>query len=191
MTRRFWVLTLAMLAACAATGGRADGGSAMLAGRPVETLILPDVPVTDATGVTMGFTERYGRAGPLLIGFTYTTCGSICPIGHAILAEVDRALGAPGAPPLRIVTISIDPAKDTPERLAAAALEFEASPRWDWVVASGQDAPALLDAFGVPPGPPEFHDPLFLLGDLRDGRFRRIVGLPDPTELLALAGAGS
>lgn len=188
MRRGAGALALAVLVV--AGGDPVDAGSAMSAGRPVETLVLPDVPVTDATGLTRGFTTRYLGAGPLLIGFTYTTCGSICPIGHAILAEVDRALAGPAAPPLRIVTVSIDPGNDTPERLAAAAREFEASARWDWVVADQGGASALLDAFGVPPGPPEFHDPLFLLGDLADGRFRRIVGLPDPDEILDLAATG-
>lgn len=67
----------------------------MPVGRLVEMLVLPDVPVTDATGTSRGFTTRYRGIGTLRIGFTYTTCASICPIGHAILAEVARASAGP------------------------------------------------------------------------------------------------
>lgn len=159
------------------------------AGAPVEQLVLPDIPVTDKEGATAGFVSRLAQAGPVLIGFSYTGCVSLCPITHAILADVDQGMRGSKAPPLTIVTLSIDPANDTPERLAATARELDASPRWQWLVASPADTPALLSALGVASGPIESHDPVFLLGDMASGEFRRIVGLPDPRELLRLAGA--
>lgn len=173
------------------SGHAAGAAQPMVAGRPVESLLLPDTPMTDAKGTIQGLTDRYGAAGPLLIAFSYTGCVSLCPVTHAILSAVDEALGRPGAPRLHIVTISIDPVNDTPDRLAAAAREIGASDRWDWLVATPESTPLLLGAFGIPSGPPEAHDPVFLLGDMETGDFRRIVGLPDPGDLLALAAAGS
>ena len=158
----------------------------MAAGAPVERLVLPDIPVTDASGRQQGIVSRFAGEGALLIAFSYTDCLTLCPITHAILRGVDEGLSGPDAPPLTILTISLDPVRDTPARLADAAQQLGASQRWVWLAASPADTPALLSAMGAPPGPPEAHDPLFLMGDMASGDFRRIAGLPDPDEILSL-----
>lgn len=160
-------------------------------GAAMEHLAIPDIPVRDRSGRSEGFATRLSRAGPVLIAFSYTSCLSLCPVSHAILGLVDDALAEPGAPALRIITLSLDPARDTPEALDAAARALRASPRWDWLVASPAATPALLASLGVPPGPPEAHEPVFLIGDIASGTFRRLGGLPDPALLIALAREAS
>ncbi len=178
---------LAALLALAATPAAAQ---MMEVAAAEERLIVPDIPVTDRNGTIDGFVSRLAGEGTLLVSFSYTGCVSLCPVTHAILGLVDDALAKPGAPPLTIVTVSIDPANDTPAALDAAAERLRASRNWRWLVASPSDTPALLASFGVPLGPPEAHDPLFLVGDLASGRFRRISGFPDPDLLLDFARAG-
>lgn len=158
-------------------------------GAPVERMLIPDIPVVDKDGQWSGIVSRFADKGPLLIAFSYTGCVTLCPITHAILADVDDRLDNPGAPPLTVLTISLDPVNDTPARLSEVADTLGTSTRWHWLAAAPTDTPALLSAMGVPSGPPEAHDPLFLLGDFADGKFRRIAGLPDPAELLSLAAA--
>ena len=63
----------------------------------------------------------------------------------------------------------------------------QASPGWDWVVATPQATPLLLSAFGLEPGPPEKHGALYVLGDLRRGMFWRLPGDALPHELIAMA----
>lgn len=149
-----------------------------------ERLLLPDIPVTDTHGRSAGFVSRYRDAGPVLISFIYTECEDNCTMVKAVMKLVDDDLQAAGAPPLRLIALSVDPWRDTPRSLAAAAAGIEASGNWDWLVASRADTPVLLSAFGLKPGPVEAHEAVYLLGDLRTGTFWRIPGVPDPAALI-------
>ena len=159
----------------------------MQAARTQERLVLPDIAVTDTHGRSRGFVSRYADAGPVLISFLYTNCTENCGMTISVMGLVDQDLQARDAPALRLVAISVDPRRDTPEVLAEVAASAWASEKWDWVVASPADTPALLAAFGLDPGPLEAHPSVYLLGDLGTGMFTRIPGVPDPAELIALA----
>lgn len=187
MTRPLAIACALALLGILAPPAAADPAVPMQGARSQERLLLPDIPVTDSHGRTRGFVSRYGGAGPVLISFLYTNCTENCGMTISVLGLVDQDLQARDAPPLRLVAISVDPRRDTPEVLAEVARSAWASEKWDWVVASPGDTPALLAAFGLDPGPIEAHDSVYLLGDLQSGLFTRISGVPDPAELIALA----
>lgn len=186
-------LLLPVLAAGAAlahgTHDHAGGPVPMAASRSTERIVLPDIAVTDQAGRRAGFVSRYGPAGPLIVSFLYTDCVEACAMTQAVLGVVDQDLGRAGAPAARIVTITVDPARDTPRVLAERARELEASPRWDWLAAGIADTPVLLAAFGLTPGPIEAHESVYLVGDLQSGDFTRVEGVPEPEALIALARA--
>lgn len=149
-----------------------------------EMLRLPDIAVTDSKNQTRGFVSRYDHAGPVLISFIYTECDDICGMVRGVMQLVDQGLQEPDAPALKLIAVSVDPRRDTPQVLAEQARQMNASENWDWIVASPSDTPALLSAFGLPNGPIETHESVYLLGDLRTGKFLRISGVPDPEILL-------
>lgn len=185
MTR--WPLLALLIAATPAWPHADHGARPMEVSRREALLRLPDIAVTDTTGRRQGFVSRYAEAGPVLISFLYTACEANCTLVRAVMGMVDDALAAPGAPPLRLIVISVDPTRDRPADLARAAADEGASDRWDWLVASTAETPSLLSAFGLRPGPVEAHEAVYLLGDLRSGRFERIEGVPDPAVLVGLA----
>lgn len=187
LPRRLALLLLCALPSALAGHDGHDHGTAMQGARTEENLLLPDIPVTDSRGRTRGFVSRYGDAGPLLVSFIYTNCTEYCGLTISVMSILDLELQAADAPALRLVAISVDPANDTPEVLAEVAGMVQASARWDWVVASAHDTPALLSAFGLPAGPIQQHPVMYLLGDLRTGRFLRLPADAQPDEMLALA----
>lgn len=60
------------------------------------------------------------RGAPLLVGFFFTRCPSICPRVMAQMNEVRKATQE-GSPELQLVAISVDPEFDTPSVLKAYA----------------------------------------------------------------------
>lgn len=66
--------------------------------------------------------EPFSRAqltdGWTLWFFGFTNCPDICPMTLVTLDLVDKALADAGAARPRVVMMSVDPARDTPERLA-------------------------------------------------------------------------
>ncbi len=72
--------------------------------------------------------------------FIYTHCTDTCPLQSARMARLQADLG--GAPDLRLVSITVDPARDTPEVLARYAARFGADPA-RWLFLTGEKAAIL------------------------------------------------
>jgi cytochrome c peroxidase len=89
-----------------------------------------------------------------VVAFIYTACTDAggCPLSQATLLSIDRALAADRA--LRgeatLITLSFDPERDTPQRLARTRELY--APRSDWHFATPpqQALQALLEDFGQP-----------------------------------------
>jgi protein SCO1/2 len=65
--------------------------------------------------------------------FVFTSCPSVCPALMERMQQVQHRSRNAGAA-VRLVTFTVDPETDTPERLAAFARRFKASPyRWTFL----------------------------------------------------------
>ena len=72
-----------------------------------------DFELVDQRGEGFSLASRRGR--PLLLFFGFTRCAAGCPTTLSKLGEVMRRLPAPA---VEVLLVSVDPAHDTPERLA-------------------------------------------------------------------------
>lgn len=185
--RALMALAVCGLLAGAGAASEQDANASMQADQLVERVVLPDIPVTDARGQRRGFLSRYANAGPLLVSFMYTNCTEYCGLTISVMGLIDMELQGADAPPLRLVLITVDPARDTPQVLAEMSGQMQSSARWDWLVASPEDTPVLLSAFGMGSGPIEQHPVTYFLGDLQTGLFRRLPADTQPDQVLALA----
>ena len=76
----------------------------------------PDFVLTDDSGSPYDFRARTeGRAALLFFG--YTNCPDVCPIHMSSIAEVKRDLGAELSRRVLVIFVTVDPARDTPDRL--------------------------------------------------------------------------
>lgn len=105
---------------------------------PAALPVLAHVPrfrFTDQGGQPFGSRELDGRAW--VAGFIFTRCSTVCPRVTAKMARIQgrtRQL----APAFHLVSFSVDPEFDTPERLAAYARAHHASPRL-WTFLTGPE----------------------------------------------------
>jgi len=121
-----------LLAAIAGCGGRdarseteAGAGSHGLRGRVLPGAIpKPDVVLTDQRGNP--FDLRRETDGYLtLLFFGYTHCPDVCPIHMATLAAVMPTLSPEARQRIRVVFVTTDPERDTPERLRTWLENFD------------------------------------------------------------------
>jgi protein SCO1/2 len=89
-----------------------------------------------------------GQGVPTALTFLYTRCPlpEACPALVARLQALDQALGDH---PARIVAVSLDPAHDTPEVLAAYAESQGLGPRWHLVRAEPEQIDTLAMSAGM------------------------------------------
>jgi cytochrome oxidase Cu insertion factor (SCO1/SenC/PrrC family) len=90
-----------------------------------------------------------GRDGAALVSFVYLSCPDACPMATAVLQRVDRQVA--GDPRLAgrvsLATVSFDPLRDTPEKMAAFRASAAPRGRWRFLTASSPAAiaPVLAD----------------------------------------------
>jgi len=115
---------------------------------------LDDHPLVDSAGTATTLAAlKGGRLA--VVAFVYTTCSEAtgCPLAEAIMQRLDRRLAddAALARRVRLLTISFDPSRDTPARMAAIRAAF--GPQTDWAfltTASETDLTPILTDFGQP-----------------------------------------
>ena len=84
----------------------------------------PDFVLTDTSGQPYDLqAETRGKAVLLFFGYTY--CPDVCPIHMSSIAEVKRDLGAALERRVEVVFVTVDPERDTPERLDAWLSAFD------------------------------------------------------------------
>jgi protein SCO1/2 len=117
------LLIAALLAGCSRNeaGVRSEWRGTLLP-EPIEK---PDFTLTDTNGQPFSF--RAATEGQVtLLFFGYTNCPDVCPIHLASLAAVRAKLPFEMKNRLRIVFVTTDPARDTPERMRTWLEQFDA-----------------------------------------------------------------
>ncbi len=128
--RRLRAIGLVMLVGIlvAACGVPADGGRrGELRGWVIDTPVpKPDLTLTDTNGEA--FDLRVETEGYLtLVFFGYTYCPDVCPVHMANLGAVFGDLIPEVRDRIKVVFVSTDPERDTPERLRSWLDNFDRS----------------------------------------------------------------
>lgn len=176
------VLALALPAAAHDAG---HPGLAQAQAFAAEELQIADARVVDQTGAPRSFAEVMGD-GPVVVTFIYASCTTVCPVANGLFQIVQGDLDARGDSETRLVSVTVDPLRDTPEALRRVAETFGAGDRWTFVTGSVPEIAGLLRSFGLSPGAVEDHDPVFLVGRGDGNAFVRVLGLPAPETLIDL-----
>jgi len=101
---------------------------------PPASLYHLDVALTDQSGQARGL-DLY-RGHPVLVTMFYASCKATCPLIVDTLRATERALTPGQRKELRVLMISIDPARDTPQALQQLATERHIdTTRWTLVQA--------------------------------------------------------
>ena len=112
---------------------------------------VPDTPLIDENNATRPLTSLKGHR--VALTFMYTRCPQpdFCPLMDRNFAAIQNEITkTPGLGDVRLVSISFDPANDTPAVLKAHAKALQANPAvWHFVTASKDDIKAFGAKFGV------------------------------------------
>ncbi len=104
---------------------------------------FPNVPVIDQNGRTLHFYDDVIKGKIVVISFIYTSCQDLCPLTTARLAQLEDKLNGAVGRDLFFVSMTVDPANDTPERMKAFADAFDAGPGWLFLTGKVEDIRAI------------------------------------------------
>jgi len=135
-TRLLWAFLLLVIAGVTvAFLASRFGPAARARGLPVLGTI-PDFSLTDRSGRTITRADLMGHVS--VADFIFTSCSAQCPQVTAQMAKVQR-FALPSWSDVRLLSLTVDPERDTPEVLSAYAQSFSADPdRW-WFLTGPRD----------------------------------------------------
>lgn len=147
---------------------------------------IPDSELLDQNGRKIRFYTDLVKGHTVAINFIFTTCTTICPPLGATFARVQKELGDSVGRDVRFISISVDPATDTPERLKAWGAKFHAGENWTFVTGNKSQVDELLRALGASSARREDHSPTILIGNDVHGKWTRTYGLAKSGQLVQI-----
>jgi protein SCO1/2 len=188
--RRRSALRPLLLALCAAFVGAAAGHDM----HPHHEGSGPAPAAVNVRGLDTTLVDQDGRSVNLrrdlvdrrivVVGFVYTDCTTVCPLVSAVFEDLQTQLGDRVGRDVMLVTVTVDPLRDTPSRLKSYAGRFQAGAGWRWLTGAPVAVNELLKGLGA--YAPDFtqHPQMVLVGDGATGRWTRFWGLPEPKRLI-------
>jgi protein SCO1/2 len=150
---------------------------------------LHDRTLLDQDGEPVRFATDVIGDRIVVMDFVYTTCTTVCPVLSAVFGQVQNRLGERLGDEVRLVSVSVDPGRDTPQRLKAYAARHNARPGWVWLTGDKTAVDEVLHGMGAYTPEFEDHPSMVLVGDGHSGTWTRFFGFPGPDQLLAAVAA--
>jgi cytochrome oxidase Cu insertion factor (SCO1/SenC/PrrC family) len=151
-----------------------------------QKMNIPDTELLDQDGRKIHFYTDLIKGHTVAINFIFTTCTTICPPLGATFARVQKELGDKVGRDVRFISISVDPATDTPERLKEWGAKFHAGEGWTFVTGNKPQVDELLRALGASSARREDHSPTVLIGNDTNGNWTRTYGLAKSSQLVQI-----
>lgn len=127
MKKRMALLAIAVLLLLSACGNEA----------------IEDFSYTNQRGETV--TNDSLKGEPWLAAFVFTNCDTVCPPMTFNLASIQEKLIDEGIEDYRIVAFSVDPARDTPEKMQEYLANYSVADESKWNLLTGYTQPEIAE----------------------------------------------
>jgi protein SCO1 len=111
-----------------------------------ESYQVPDVVLTNQNGTKVRLRSLLQANKPVILDFIYCSCTTTCPILSAGYASLQSRIG-PDTQKVQLVSISIDPDRDTPPVMKEYLRRYHGRPGWDFLTGSVEEIEKVLIAF--------------------------------------------
>ena len=178
--RRHGILAMAVAFAAAVAApdaGNADSG-------PWGAGYIPNLQVKTQEGKAVRFYDDLIKDKIVIISFIYTTCTDICPLTTARLSQLEERLGDAVGRDVFMISMTVDPARDTPEKMKEFSAAFQTGPGWTFVTGDADDIRAINYKFGERSQILSEHRNQIVLGNDATGEWQRDSAFSDISRLV-------
>jgi protein SCO1/2 len=143
-----------------------------------------DTVLINQNGERMRFYSDLLKGKTVIIDTFFATCQASCLPMNRNLALIQEGLGDRLGKDVNIVSISVDPAVDTPTLLKVYAKRLNAKPGWYFLTGDKQSIELILKKLGQFVDDKNDHLNIFLIGNDRTGLWKKAFGLAKSEELM-------
>lgn len=111
----------------------------------------------------------------VLLSFFYTQCKDACPLQSKVLADLQPMLGDHLGKEIFIVSLSVDPDRDSPAAMKAYAGKFHAQPGWLFLSGKKENVNWVIYKLGQYGGEDvKEHSTAYLAGNVKTARWKKV-----------------
>jgi cytochrome oxidase Cu insertion factor (SCO1/SenC/PrrC family) len=177
---------LSALTAPAKIAAAIDGLAAPQAELSPAHRYFTDVPLLTQDGKSVRFYSDLLEGKTVIINSFFSTCNGSCPMMAATFARIQKALGDRLGKDVYLLSISVDPETDTPQKLKEYAERFHAKPGWYFLTGDKQNVQFALEKIGQYVEEKTEHFNMFIIGNEKTGLWKKAFGLASPDEILKI-----
>ena len=130
---------------------------------------IPDLLLSDQDGRKVRFYSDLIQDKVVVLNFVYTSCYYRCTRQGKILSDLQSLLGERLGKSVILISVTTDPAKDTPAQLKAWSKRFNAQPGWTLVTGEVTAMNSLLLPFTGSSAGGGTHLPATFIGNDKTG----------------------
>jgi protein SCO1/2 len=145
-----------------------------------------DVELINQDGEKVRFYSDVLKNKVVVINTFFTTCTSICPPMNRNFEKIQEALGDRLGKEVFLVSISVDPATDTPTRLKEYGRRFHARSGWMFLTGKKENLDWALYKLGQYVETKDDHTSIFIIGNEPKGLWKKAFGLAKADELIRI-----
>ena len=145
-----------------------------------------NLELIDQNGNTVRFFDDVLKDHVVVVNFVFTNCEGACPLMTQKLTVVrDQLLNRFDAP-VRFVSLSIDPLRDTPAAMKAFADKQGADhDGWVWMTGDPANLQNIVKRLGQYSGEIESHSTMMLAGNVNEAHWMKILPQELPAQITA------
>ncbi len=152
-------------------------------GQQAAQKYFTDVVLINQDGEKMRFYSDLIKDKVVIINFFFATCQGVCLPMNRNLQKVQEALGDKLGKDAFIISITVDPAVDTPANLKKYALNIKAKPGWYFITGDKANVDFALTKLGQYVDNKADHTNIIIIGNERTGLWKKAFGLASSDEL--------
>lgn len=156
---------------------------------------FPNTLLTNQHGEQVRFFDDLVKGKVVAINFIFTSCKDSCPLETTRLRKVQEILGDRVGKDIFFYSITIDPARDTPEVLKAYTERYKIGPGWSFLTGDEQEIIELRKKLGLyleeiqnNKDNPDDHNLSLILGNQATGRWMKRSPFENPHVLATQLG---
>jgi protein SCO1/2 len=145
-----------------------------------------DVELVNQDGEKVRFYSDVLKGKTVVVNAFFTTCTSVCPPMNRSMEKIQEALGDRIGRDVFLVSITVDPANDTPPRLKEYAAKFHARKGWTFLTGKKENLDWALYKLGQYVEDKESHKTVIIIGNEATGLWKKAFGMANVDELIKL-----
>lgn len=174
---RFLFVSIVLFAALTASAQQPDY-------RPgAAAKFFAGLTLVDQNGRTVDLYKDVMKGHTVAIHSFFASCTGACPVMLGTVRSLQTRLGDRMDREVRLVSITVDPANDTPAVLKETARKFSAKKGWIFLTGTKEQVDAALRKIGQYTAVRENHQNLIMAGNDQTGLWKKIHAMATPAEV--------